>query len=496
MSRVYLQKLHSRLSLSLFIVFVIVGCAAAVLFVRSSQAYHQQVTQLMHKDLAAHVAGNYLLFENGSPNLESAEHTFHELMILGPNFEFYVLGKDGEILACSTDPANIKRNKVSLVPVNKFISGAPLDNPLRGEDPRSDIREKVFSASAIYNNGVLDGYLYVILGSEIYDDIAGMVAQSKTMQWGLLLFSVGLVFTFIATLWLTGFITSPLRKLTKQVQQVPLGQRASNAAELFQHWQPNSQNEIHSLGSAFKQLLENLQEQYDKVLTVDQLRKELLSHVSHDLRTPLASLLGYLETWEMQYGEQADEKSSVYIATAKKSAHKISNLVEQLFELAHLDSGDVQVNIEEFAIAELVQDVLQKFQISADQKSITLSVYPKDSGLRVVGDIEKLERVFTNLIDNALRHTEQGGTITVRLAKNGHAVAIEVADNGIGIPADDLPHVFDPHFKACNSVRGNTANGGLGLAITKKLLDLHRTSIKVSSAVNSGTSFLFELSTT
>ena len=110
-----------------------------------------------------------------------------------------------------------------------------------------------------------------------------------------------------------------------------------------------------------------------------------------------------------------------------------------------------------------------------------------------MGDIEKLERVFTNLIENALRHTNENGSITVRLKHENRSVAIEVSDTGIGIPAKDVEHIFTPHFKAENSVRGDTAHGGLGLAITKKLLSLHQASIHVKSIEKQGTTFHFEL---
>ena len=493
------QKIYGRLAVVLFFSFLFVKVFAIWLFVHSSRIYQQEISQIMHKQLAHHVATHYLLFENGKPNLQAAKDTFHDLMILGPNFEFYVLDKTGKIIAYSTDPNNIKRDSVDLAPVANFIEKDKLSKPIYGVDPRSESRQKIFSASPIHKNGELLGYLYIIIGSEIYDNIADVIADSKIIQWGMLLIVLAVVFSLTAALLFTGVITKPLRQLTRQIKQIQARGFASeelknseSSSELA-HWSKTSSNEIHILGSTFKELLDKLGEQYNNVITVDQLRKELLSHVSHDLRTPLASLLGYLETWEINRGKLSDEQSAQYINTAKKSAQKISNLVEQLFELAHLDSGNVRVNVEKFSIAELVQDVLQKFTIIAEEQKISLSVSPQDSKIMVVGDIEKLDRVFTNLIDNAIRHTKSGGSIVVRLSADSRSVAVEVSDTGIGIPTEDIPHVFEPHYKAGNSIRGNTAHGGLGLAITKKLLDLHQSSIKVKSHVNRGTTFQFML---
>lgn len=496
----FFEKIYGRLATVLFIGFILVGIFSAVLFIRASRAYQHEISQTMHRGLAQHVASQYLLFnEDGKPNLAEAERTFRDLMILGPNFEFYLLDPKGKILAYSTNPENIQRSSINISPVRNFIGLETLDRPLYGDDPRSPSRRKIFSTAAIYSGDDLCGYLYVILGSEIYDDVSNVVAQSRMMQWGLWLFVIGLAFSLLATLWLTGVITRPLRLLTRQVTRIHEGgfdSRELKSGDTFralEAWQNGSANEIHSLGSAFRDLLNKLQEQYHTVITIDELRRELLSHVSHDLRTPLASLLGYLETWEINRERISDEESAQYIATAKKSAQKISNLVEQLFELAYLDSDNVQVNKERFSIAELVQDVLLKFQIIALEQQIQLRVTPQDSSIKVLGDIEKLDRVLTNLIDNAIRHTKAGGSITVRLSPGSHSVAVEVADTGIGIPPQDIPHVFDPHYKAGNSVRGNTAHGGLGLAITKKLLALHQSTINVKSKVDEGTTFEFVL---
>lgn len=495
------HSLYSKLAVTLFCSFALVSVFAISLFVHTSHTYQQEITQRMHHDLAAHVTDHYLLFKNDQPDLEAAKHTFHDLMILGPNFEFYVLDNNGHIVAYSTKPDKIKRDYVDTRPIHHYLNNSYQRTPIVGDDPRSKTRKKIFSASRIVVDGKQMGYLYVILGSEIYDNLANVVGQSKIIQWGLAIFLGGLLFSLLCTLWLTGIITKPLSRLLAQINITREqgfahnSESSAEAAEHFKEWNAQSPNEIHAVGAAFRDLINKLEEQYNNVITIDELRKELLSHVSHDLRTPLASLLGYLETWEMNKDTLTTEQTEQYISTAKRNAQKISHLVEQLFELAYLDSGNVQVNKETIVIAELVQDVLQKFYITAQDKNISLGVSPQDSRIEVMGDIEKLDRVFTNLIENALRHTPEGGSIVVRLQPKAQCVAIEVSDTGIGIPQSDINRIFDPHFKAGNSIRGNSANGGLGLAITRRLLDLHQARIDVSSEENKGTTFCFELQT-
>ncbi len=497
----HIRTLHGRLTLALFVSFLTIGVFTAILLIFSSRGYQREVTQVMHKNLASHVANHYLIFNNGQADLKAAKKTFHDLMILGPNFEFYLLDTKGEILSCSAPPMELKLESVNISPIKKFLDVTELNEPIFGDDPRGENRKKIFSVAPVIRDGELQGYLYVILGSQIYDQVSDLIGGGRFIQWGLWVFISGLVFSLVATLWLTGLITRPLTQLTAQVrkiQSVGFSNDPYKDDELIcelEQWTRKNPNEITTLGNAFKEALEKIHEQYQNIVTIDELRKELLSHVSHDLRTPLASLLGYLETWELNQDTITPEQGRQYIATAKKSAERISSLVEQLFELAHLDSGNVKVTREPFSIAELVQDVLQKFFIIAEEKGIRLSVAPQDSSILVMGDIEKLERVFTNLIENALRHSKEGDAITVRLNDKGSFVAIEVSDTGIGIPNEDIPHIFDPHFKAGNSVRGNTAHGGLGLAITKRLLELHQSTINVSSQINQGTTFAFALQT-
>ncbi|WP_053980754.1 sensor histidine kinase [Marinagarivorans algicola] len=491
------KTLYTRLALCLTVIFLAIGFFSANMLFQASNSHQRLVTQHLHCDLAKLVVKDYLLFDDNGLDLNAAKMIFMKLMVLGPDFEFYILDAKGNIMTYSAEPGVVKRKNVSLKPITDFIRTKKIDSPILGDNPREYGQQKIFSASPIDQNGQTIGYLYVILGSDIFDAFYDSLAQSKMLRSGFWLVIASLCFGLLASLVVIALITKPLRNLSASIQKVrdegfskEGGKKASRA---LAHWDSQNNNEIHVLGSSFKALLDRLEEQYQQVITVDELRKELLTHISHDLRTPLASLLGYLETWQLNEGSVAKADSDQYIEVAARNAKKIANLIEQLFELAHLDSGSVRVNRESFSVAELVQDVLQKFTIEANKLNITLKVEPKDTSILVKGDIEKLERVFSNLIENALRHTQSGGSITVRLSTSGHFVAIDVSDTGIGIPEKDLPHIFDAHFKAGNSIRGNSAHGGIGLAITKKIIDLHHSKISVISEVNRGTTFSFLL---
>ena len=219
----------------------------------------------------------------------------------------------------------------------------------------------------------------------------------------------------------------------------------------------------------------------------------MISYVSHDLRTPLAALQGYLETWQLKQGNITEAESTELIQIAANNAQHISSLVEQLFELAHLDAENAKLTLEPVSIAELAQDVIQKLALEAEKKGVTLDIEPKESYLLVMANIEKMERVFTNLLDNAIRHSHQGGKVIIKMLADTGKLRVTVKDNGSGIPKADLPHIFEAHYRAENSAQGSRTNSGLGLAITRRIIELHHSKIHVTSEVDKGCAFDFEL---
>jgi signal transduction histidine kinase len=218
-----------------------------------------------------------------------------------------------------------------------------------------------------------------------------------------------------------------------------------------------------------------------------------VANVSHDLRTPIASLHGYLETLLLKEGQLSREEQRTYLQIALNHSEKLAALVADLFELARLDSGEIRIHDEPFMLAELVQDVLLKFQLASQRSGVTLDAdFPKDLPF-VSADIKLIERVLDNLVENALRHTASGGTVKVLLRPQGEAVTVQVADTGRGIPEVDLNRIFDRFYQAHEGDRSSNDGAGLGLAIAKRILELHGITIAVDSEVGVGTTFRFAL---
>ena len=484
--------------LAIFItVFVALTVLVLYLFSQSTQTFEKQASQQLHQELASHMVAENQLLSNGEIEPKALKHAFHTMMLLGPAFEIYVVDRAGNLLAYSADESKIKRRQIDLAPVRAFIANGR-DFPLTGDDPRSHTRQKIFSAAEIHSDQGLEGYLYVIIGGELSDSVYDMMADNQIIQQGVVVILAAFVFALVVALLLVVILTRPLRQLSHEVTRYRQneGWQGANLHQLQDdYWRVDADHDIARLGGTFKEMALTIGEQFDQVQQIDAQRKELLAYISHDLRTPLASLQGYLETWQIQHREIPPEAGEHYIEVALKNARKLNILVEQVFELAHLENGQVQLTREPVAIAELAQDVVQSFQLKAARRNIKLQISPRDSSLQVDGDIAKLERVLSNLVENAIRHTLDGGEVTIGFKRirvdNRDQISIAVSDTGIGIPKDELPRVFEAHFRASNKRGEGSRNAGLGLAIVRALLLLHQSEIMVDSEEQKGTTFSF-----
>jgi signal transduction histidine kinase len=218
------------------------------------------------------------------------------------------------------------------------------------------------------------------------------------------------------------------------------------------------------------------------------LRRDLIANVSHDLRTPLVSIRGYLEVLAAQCDALDPAQRRGYLDIAVRQSEHLGTLIDELFELAKLDFKGITLQCEAFQLAELASDVLQKFRLLAAARQVALELEAHRALPLVHADLGLIERVFDNLIGNALKHTPAGGSVTIRLAAGDSVVDAEVIDTGAGIAARDLPFVFDRFYRGS----GPGAGTGLGLAIARRIVELHGCAIAVASGA-SGSRFKFGL---
>ncbi|MDQ7058794.1 MAG: ATP-binding protein [Ghiorsea sp.] len=188
------------------------------------------------------------------------------------------------------------------------------------------------------------------------------------------------------------------------------------------------------------------------------------------------------------------EQRNEYTARAIKFSHRLKDLIDELFEMAKLDTLDSAPHTEAFALPELVQDVLQQFDANAQKQGIHLLMEGDRHLAFVQADIALIQRVLENLVGNALRHVQAGDSVTVHLSANEDTIEIAVSDTGCGIEEDALAYIFDPLYQVDNKHRSGE-HSGLGLAIVKRILQLHGSEISVSSKLDQGTIFTFKLRT-
>ena len=187
------------------------------------------------------------------------------------------------------------------------------------------------------------------------------------------------------------------------------------------------------------------------------------------------------------------EQRKKYLETTLSSGDRLSKLIGQLFEYSKLEANQIQAEKEPFFIAELAQDIFQKYQLLAKERGITMQINASSEIPMVFADLGLVERVIQNLMDNALKFTPEGGEVKIALEAVGDKVEVKITDTGPGIPEQEQSAIFDRYGQADQSKETKKSGAGLGLAIAKKILELHNATIKVQSRLNEGTAFTFQL---
>lgn len=483
-------SLYQRLTLALVLLFVTIACTFSWWSAQLEVSSRHEAEQRLHLSLAEHLGHDNPLLKEGVYDQNALKNLFHSLMILGPSFEFYFIAPSGNIVSYSAEPDKIKRQHINVAPLINFINKETA-LPIYGDDPRDNTEQKIFSAAPIYNGQNLQGYLYIIIGGETYDSIFDTVQSEQHISQSLVFLLVVILFFLLVLIALLRIFTLPLKRLTKNMRAFKKAGFEKNKVQL-QDWPAAKHNEIHELGQAFNEMAEQINYQFVQLQSIDKTRREMLTDLSHDLRTPLAALQGYLETIQVKGESLSKEQHQRFIDIAFKNANQLKKLVDQIFELAHLDGGQVTLELETFPLAELLHDIAAKFQHRLQEKQLTFNIAPEQCDFIVHTDIGKLERVLSNLIDNAIRHSHQRGEISIIVSEKDHCkINLSVIDNGTGIDEKELAYIFDARYRASNAIFDKKEHGGLGLAITQKLLRLLQSDISVESQMGKGTVFHF-----
>jgi signal transduction histidine kinase len=314
-----------------------------------------------------------------------------------------------------------------------------------------------------------------------------MIRDSYYLRAGIVAFFLALAATLIVGLSLFFFLTRRLKSLSDAVRDFEKG-------DLTRRVTVQGRDELGALGRSFNEMASTIAADVEKLRLAERMRRDLIGNISHDLRSPLASIQGYLETMVLKDPQLSAEERRAYLRVSLRNTAHLQRLVEELLELAKLDARQVQLRTEPLQIAELAQDVALKLAPEAQGAGISLTVEPGGDLPLVTGDVGMIERVLTNLIENALRFTPAGGAVRAILDGEPQAVRVTVADTGSGIAPEDLPHVFERFYRADKSRDRTSGGAGLGLAIARQIVELHGSSLEVQSRPGEGARFSFVLS--
>ena len=279
-----------------------------------------------------------------------------------------------------------------------------------------------------------------------------------------------------------GFITRNVRKVVTVI-------RGFKEGKLDSRIKLKGGGELTEIAESFNGMADTIVSNIEEIKKIDKLRRELVANVSHDLRTPIAIIRGYVETVLIKEETLSTEERRKYLETILGSSERLLKLVEELFELSKLEAKDKSPKKELFSVDELVHDIYQKNLIIAESRNINLELLRSESQSVVNADIGMIEKVVQNLLDNAFKFTPENGSIKLCVKIRGNNVVVRVIDSGHGIKKDELPNIFDKYYQIKRVSNGKDEGIGLGLAIVKKIIDLHNFNIHVESEENAGTTF-------
>jgi len=232
-----------------------------------------------------------------------------------------------------------------------------------------------------------------------------------------------------------------------------------------------------------------LAEDQTELLALERARQEFLTNVSHELRTPLSSIKLMLETVDESPG---DEARDLFVPQALAQVDRLTVLVQRLLEQARAESGALRLELREVDLESVAQPIVQAFEPQAAAKNVRLELHPLRP-VRLQADPERLAQILVNLIDNALRFTPEGGSVTTEIDADGAEAVVRVSDTGIGIPYRDLPYIFERFYVVDRSRARDVSGVGLGLSIVKHIVEAHGGTITAESMLGSGTKFTVRL---
>ena len=507
------MSIRLRLALTVFLTGLATAAGVIVAVALAFQQFeHEGIWQRGDAFLGRVVSQHPDLLEQHRNDAEAFGGFLRSLLLYEPNSQLYLLAADGTVLAHTGRARLAPGFKVALPPVQlaaaaaSSVSGTPgpADRSaayVMGDDPEymdndAVVAARVLQRAVIRPSSQPEGYLYLVCRKP------GLPAPRAALLWQSLATPaaasvlVVCVLTTLLAAWIIITVTRPLRVLTDEVAMAAREGFSMTAGVAAPQPSPTSPagrqpDEVGRLRGGFHALLGTLRLQWDELSRLDRFRRESVSNLSHDLRSPLTATVACLETLDARWqADPARADDRRLVAVALRNTRNAAGMVRSLGDLALLDEPEFHLKPMRLDLAEVLDGITLRYAERAAAQGVALH-FEADSAAAAV-DVELFERAVANLLDNALKHTPAGGGVTLALHGAGDHVLVSVADSGSGIPAADLPHLFDRLYQVrqgSHSVEPATSEEGkgLGLTIVKRIVELHRGEVAVQSSLGQGT---------
>jgi len=463
---------------------IVLGIVFVIIASRFSNTYYTAAHQELFGDIASHLASFTQPFKNGKTDTTVTHDIIHSTMVANPSVEVYLLDTNGKILDYVVPDTTVQIRQVDITKIKQWLSAEDMHRPM-GDNPKQPGEPSIFSVAPVLEQGKLTGYVYAVLASEKQQQVLHTLDSHLFVKLSSYMFFTALLVAFIVGIVTFFLITDSICHVAGVVKRFKEGDYAARI-------EGYGKGNLGVLTSTFNEMADTIVDNIDKISATDKFRQELIANVSHDLRTPLSIMQGYIETLMMKKDQLSVAERDKYLAVVFDSNKKLSLLVDQLFQYAKLEANLITPQKEQFPVEELASDIIAAYHLKAAERDIHLSIEKPARLATVFADIALTERVLQNLLDNAFKFTPDGGNITIRLSQMPAGVKVEVADTGIGIAEEEQSFVFE-RYRQLEKENMAKKGMGIGLAIVKKILELHQVNITVTSVLGKGTCFGFEL---
>jgi signal transduction histidine kinase len=468
-------NLFKRIGILIFLLITVLSVLFIGLTYVTTNEFYQSGTQLVDKDVAAHIAKFTSPYEDKGINKNIADSIFYNAMVLNPGIEVYFLDTAGNIMYYHAPDSVIKLRKIPLNNIIQHIH-ANGEDYIKGPDPKDPEERKVFSAAEVNSNGKKLGYIYVILGGNEYKNATGMLFRSHAIGFALMASGVIIVLSIVLSL----LYVNRLQKSFKKIIQVLNEYMEGNLSARFEK---NAKDAFAPITDSFNQMANLLSYNINRLKQTEQERKDFIATISHDLRTPLSVAKGYTETAITKIHNREINRHEIdgFIQLVHKKLQQIEIMVQDLFELSRMESIHFSPNKELFIFSEVLNEIYKVSEKTAAAKNISVTCKGCEDPSWINADIRMMERVVQNLFDNAIKYTPAGYNIHIEIKREDDALIVIFTNSGAGLSDDLVNWVNITPQQTDSPAVIKPANSGLGLLIVKKILELHNYGFMVTT---------------